>query len=380
MKHQLRLLAVGGLVVLALTACERRNFTIEGTISEAADSMLYLENVSLKGIEHVDSVRLKADGRFSFSEQAPEAPEFYMLRIGQRIINLSIDSTETVTVTASCPTMGYVYEVEGSDNCQQIKQLTQECQKLQARVIQVSRDYSLSTTEMKDSLLRMVEAYKRHVMFDYIARGPQHAYSYFALFQRLGNMPVFDPDARGIDMQAYSAVATSWDTFYPGTDRTRNLHNIAIENRKNQLIIDARNAQTFDGTVVESGIIELELTDNHGQIQRLSSLKGKVVLLDFHSFAMKNSPQRILMLRDIYNKYHDRGLEIYQVSIDADEHFWKQQTRQLPWISVIDGGTGSVVKYNVQALPEYFLIDRQSQLQKRSSQMTDLEQEIKALL
>lgn len=89
------------------------------------------------------------------------------------------------------------------------------------------------------------------------------------------------------------------------------------------------------------------------------------------------------MLRELYNKYHDRGLEIYQVGLDADEHFWKQQTAALPWISVHDpAGLNSqnLVSYNVRALPEFFIIDRGNNLVNRSSQIKDIEQAIEQLL
>jgi len=181
-------------------------------------------------------------------------------------------------------------------------------------------------------------------------------------------------------MRAFAAVATSWDTFYPEADRSKNLHSISIANQKNQKIIAARNQQVDDEKIVESGVLELELTDKDGTLQTLTALTGKVVLLDFHSFALQDSPQRILMLRELYNKYHARGLEIYQVSIDADEHFWKQQTRELPWISVRDDSGLSLTRYNVSTVPEYFLIDRSNQLQKRSSQVENLEKELEALL
>jgi hypothetical protein len=105
-------------------------------------------------------------------------------------------------------------------------------------------------------------------------------------------------------------------------------------------------------------------------------------LLDFHVFAQNESPARILALREIYNKYHAQGLEIYQVSLDADEHFWKQQTAALPWISVrADENNNSFLTiYNVQTLPEFFLIDRGNNLISRSQQIKDLEQDIKKLL
>ena len=119
------------------------------------------------------------------------------------------------------------------------------------------------------------------------------------------------------------------------------------------------------------------------QISRSSLLPVRilvVVLLDFHMFGMKESAARILSLRDLYAKYHAQGLEIYQVGLDENEHFWKQQTESLPWICVYDPSAQSALHYNVQNVPEYFLIDRNSQLYKRSTQMKDVEEEIQNLL
>ena len=107
------------------------------------------------------------------------------------------------------------------------------------------------------------------------------------------------------------------------------------------------------------------------------------MLLDFHVFALEDSPARILMLRELYNKYQAQGFEVYQVSLDTDEHFWKQQTAALPWVSVRDAdGVQSqrLLLYNIQSIPEFFLIDRGNNLVKRSAQIKDLEAEIRKLL
>jgi len=106
-------------------------------------------------------------------------------------------------------------------------------------------------------------------------------------------------------------------------------------------------------------------------------------LLDFHVFATQESPARILLLRELYNKYQPQGLEIYQVSLDPDEHFWKQQTAALPWISVRESDVASsstLSIYNVQSVPEFFLIDRGNNIIGRSQSIKDLEQAIKNLL
>jgi len=203
------------------------------------------------------------------------------------------------------------------------------------------------------------------------------------LFQTLGNTLIFNPRTNRDDIKVFAAVATSWDTYYPDAERGKNLHNIAIEGMKNVRIADADQSKTIDPAKIQTaGVIDIALSDNKGQLRKLTDLKGQVVLLDFHVFAQNESPARILALREIYNKYHAQGLEIYQVSLDADEHFWKQQTAALPWISVrADENNNSFLTiYNVQTLPEFFLIDRGNNLISRSQQIKDLEQDIRKLL
>ena len=376
---------VAGAVLTMLAACGGNEFKVEGEVTNAKDSVLYFENVGLEGISVLDSVRLGEDGKFAFSEAAPEAPEFYRLRISDQIINVAIDSTEVITVKARYPQMATKYDISGSDNNLKIKELALKQIDLQTRAIALERSGSLPMIALRDSLQRMVNTYKEDVKRDYIFKEPFKSYAYFALFQTLGPWLIFDPKNSSDDSKVFAAVATSWDTFYPGALRGENLHNIAIEGLKNARIIEAkRQAQSVDQTrIVESGVIEVELPDNHGQVRRLTDMAGKVVLLDFHLFAMEDSPKRILMLREYYNKYHAQGLEIFQVSLDSDEHFWKQMTAALPWICVRDAdGLASrlAVSYNVPELPEFFLIDRNNNLIKRSTQIKDLDAEIKKLL
>lgn len=370
---------------MVLSACSGNKFHVEGEVTGAADSVLYFENVGLNGIEVLDSVQLDGDGHFSFSGAGSDAPEFYRLRIYDQIVNVAIDSTETVTVKAQYPQMSTQYEVSGSADNEKIKELAVKQIGLLSKAMEIERNRSLPPNVINDSLQRMVQSYKEAVKRDYIFKEPYKSYAYFALFQTLGPWLIFDPKNNADDVKVFAAVATSWDTFYPGALRGENLHNIAIEGMKNVRIMAAKQeAQALDESkVVESGVIEVELTDNHGERRRLTDLKGKVVLLDFHLFGLEDSPKRILMLREYYNKYHSQGLEIYQVSLDQDEHFWKQMTAALPWICVRDGeGLQSrlLAFYNVPTLPEFFLIDRQNNLVKRSGQMKDLDAEIRKLL
>lgn len=372
------------LAAIAIASCGNKKFNVEGQITNAKDSVLYFENVGLEGINILDSVKLSDKGDFSFSEEAPTAPEFYRLRISDQIINVSIDSTETVTIKAQYPQMATQYEISGSENCDKIKELTLKQIDLHKQAMAIQDNTTLGVDEANDSILKIINTYKEDIKTNYIFKEPMKAYSYFALFQTLGNWLLFNPRSNKDDIKVFAAVATSWDTYYPHAERGQNLHNIAIEGMKNMRITQGESDQSIDASKIEeAGVLDIALQDNHGQIRHLTDLKGKVVLLDFHIFAMDESPARILLLRELYNKYAAQGFEVYQVSLDPDEHFWKQQTAALPWISVRDeDGINSqrLMLYNIQSVPDYFIIDRGNNLVKRASQMKDLEAEIKKLL
>ncbi|HOQ57893.1 MAG TPA: thioredoxin family protein, partial [Bacteroidales bacterium] len=115
----------------------------------------------------------------------------------------------------------------------------------------------------------------------------------------------------------------------------------------------------------------------------LSSLEGKVILLDFTAFQANYSAARTIEMRELYNRYELYGFEIYQVSLDPDEHFWKTGALNLPWICVRDKNllnSAYLSMYNVSNLPSYFLIDRQGNLAGRDETIQNLDEAIQKLL
>lgn len=375
------------LAVLLTAACQQeRTFTVEGTISGAGDSTLYLYNRSLTGIVLIDSVKLPADGKFSFSPLAPVGgPDLYVLRVGNQWLNLAVDSTETITITASLDDLSQGYSVSGSESSEMVRRLSVMHSRLQQQVFAVEQNTTLIGQPMLDSLRTLIAAYKDSVAKGYIYDAPQTSYAYFALSQTLNHLywrtsPIFEM-GDSVDDRAYRAVATCWKQYYPESERAQQLYNMVERDITNSRIAAARRQQSIDeDKIVFSDLIDLSLPDPNGRMRTLSELKGMVVILDFHLFSTPESGARILKLRELYNRYHDRGLEIYQVSADQDEHLWRQAVSSLPWVSVYDPSLSSCNSYNVQELPEFFLIDRQNALQFRSSMITNLEAEIERML
>lgn len=372
-------------IMLAAVSCTEKKFNINGSIAQANDSVLYLENIGIDGITAVDSLKLGENGDFSFSHTAPEAPEFYRLRISDQIINISIDSTETVTVKADYPTMAQQYTVEGSEESNVIKELSAKQMQLREALLKIENNEALSYQVAGDSIMKVIEAYKDYIKNNYIFKNPNKASSYFALFQTIGSYLIFNPRENEADIKAFAAVATSWDVYYPEAVRGKNLHNIAIEGMKNiRLMQNKQAASCIDLSQIEAtNIINVSLLDNKGNLRNLTDLKGKVVMLDFHIYGGEASTKRIMLLRELYSKYNSQGFEIYQVGLNDDEHFWKTQTEALPWICVHDKqGANSVTlrQYNVQSIPTFFLIDKTNTLHKRDLQIEDIDAEIKSLL
>lgn len=378
-----KIISCMGLALVALAACDSTpKFGIEGTITSAEDKVLYLENVGLEEVSMLDSVKLGKNGKFDFQVAAPNNPEFYRLRIEDRIINFTIDSTETVKVQAELPTMPTDYVIEGSESNQKIKELAVKQIALEKAIMAISSS-KLAPGDKQDSIMHSLAAYKDEVKRNYIFANPTDASAYFALFQTVTGYLIFDPVNDKKDVQCFAAVATSWDNAYPHASRAQNLHNIAIRGLKNVRGPVIKEVEIDPDKVKETDLINIGLPDLRGKIRNLTDLKGKVVLLDFTIYSHAASAQRNMLLREIYDKYKGQGLEIYQISLDTDEHFWKTNADNLPWICVRDANgiySSNVAVYGVTNLPTFFLIDRDNTLKLRNDNIKDIESEIKKLL
>ena len=368
------------LAALTITACSSGpKFQVNGDVSGADGKMLYLEASGLEGIVPLDSVKLKGEGTFSFKQPRPESPEFYRLRIDDKIINFSVASIETIQIKAPYVDFSTTYTVEGSENSNKIKELTLKQIRLQKEVddlLAALRSNRMGHDVFEDSLATLLNNYKEDVKVNYIFAAPNTAAAYFALFQKLNNYLIFDPLNNKDDVKCFAAVATSLNNAFPHAVRSKNLYNIVIKGMKNTRQPQAKALEIPQEKIVETGIIDIALRDVKGNVRKLTDLKGKVVLLDFSVFQSPAGSPHNLMLSE-------QGLEIYQVSLDADEHYWKTAADNLPWVCVRDGNgvySTNVAVYNVRQVPSIFLINRNNELKLRGEDIKDLEAAVKSLL
>lgn len=211
------------------------------------------------------------------------------------------------------------------------------------------------------------------------------ASAYYAVCQSITDLTtsyqLFNPLTDRDDVKCYAAVATAWDGFHPNAKRTEQICNLAIQGMNNTSPKKVQEVEIDGSKITEVGLIDIALPDINGKTHTLTSLKGKVVMLDFTMYSAAQSAERTRLMRDLYDKYKDRGLEIYQVSLDDDTHFWKFSCENLPWICVHETNGNAVRLYGVQTLPTFFLINRDNELVKRSSDVSaTIENEILKLL
>jgi Peroxiredoxin len=380
----MRKIVVCGAALLALASCGKSDkFSVTGKIERAKGDTLFLEQVGMGDVKVLDSVILSSDGGFKFKQKVPEfSPEFYRLRLKDQVINLSVDSTEEIELKINAEKFATSYSVQGSENCAQIQKMNLEAIQIKSKIdslLKLNQAKLISTEKFDSTVQNVLKKYKTEAS-RYILGNPKSGAAYFALFQKIHGYLIFDPYKKE-DLRAFAAVATSYDVYHPNNPRSKHLKEFTLQAMK--ATRTPKQIQINEEQVNAKGSFEITLADKKGTPQKLSSQIGKVVLLSFTAYQTKFSPEVNLELRDIYTVGRAKGFEIYQVSLDPDENYWKVSAANLPWICVrdADGQYSQYARtYNVSQLPTFFILNRQGEVVKRVENLKALKAEVEKML
>lgn len=377
-------LLVASMLLLSSCNSKGKSFSVNGEIASAEGQVLYLEHRGLGGLEIVDSVKLKENGKFSFKEKAPENPEFYQLRLGEQIIVFAVDSIEKLQLNADASDLYNTYEIEPAILNQQIKKVMdmQRAAKNDISGLIAKHDNKeiedIDLMEQVDSVLTVYKTFASNL----ILGNPSSAAAYYAVFQKIDDYLIFDPYEKK-DYPMFAAVATSWNRFYPDAPRTKHLYEFTM----NALRVRKQQQQQGDLlnniTVTESQLPDISLLNVKGQKASLSSLKGSIVLLDFTAYKTDFSLQHNETIKRVYEKYKSSGMTVYQISFDSDAHFWKNVSAELPWTTVYDPASVNsdlLRNYNVRELPTAYILNKEGDMVRRVEDFGKLDQYISELL
>ena len=326
--------------VVALTSCNGNKFHIDGTIDGASDTTLLLEQSSNGEWFILDSVKVDKNGKFDVSAEAPAVPSIYQLRLGEQSICFPIDSLDHLTITAKLPNFSSDYTITGSEHAEQVMKIDKEAMRFAN-----GKGTEAELQAWKDQLARQ------------IVTDPSGIVAYYTINKYIGGKPLFDP-LNDNDLRIIGAVANSFNSFRPDDPRTEYLVNLLLDGQRRRRSMEAPSDTVYADV---ASIIDIKLQDYNGKDYSLSKVAAehRVVLLDFTAYGTEVSPQLNKLLNDIYQSYHSRGLEIYQVSLDQDNVTWREAAKNLPWITVYDPmsiNSQTVGAYNVTGIPTTFII------------------------
>ena len=315
----------------------------------------------------------------------PDSPEFVYLTYGQGgNVPLLLQDRDRVSVTADWSDLSKV-SVEGSEESvlmqevdSVIKAFNAEFDRLASELAEAEeRGGQAEVTRLKRELGSLYVKCKQNAI-KYVYSHPKSMSVIPMLYLKTsGGLPVFSQTTDAILMER---VYDSLKTVYPASPY---LVSLADEV---SLRLNAMEIQNKMAAAEAVDFPEIVLNDVNGQQQSLTALKGKVIILMF--WDASNVEQRVYNtdLKILYERYHSRGLEVYQVGLNSDKTAWAMQVKEqgLPWISVCDPAAGASVGamlYNITQLPSMYVISRDGSIQSRDVfDMRMLENEIRRLL
>ncbi len=363
-----------------MCGCQSSKVKISGRFVGNDAKKVYLEQLAPLSPSIIDSATLAEDGGYEFrlKEVAPTPVLYNLIYDGERI-PLLLAGGDRVTVS-SVGSVVRNYTVEGSVESDLLRQFyqafvegAQQLDLLAARFAEPN----LSEEQRKELAAEYTAEYYRirREQLRFIIENKSSLAAVYALYQRLpGDAYLFNGDS---DVVYYRTVAEALEKSYPESPYLQTL--LAEITRMNARL-------DLSSRITESEYPDLDLMDIYGKKIRLSSLAGKVILLDFWSAELGSSNQLNAELKEIYRKYVDApvGFEVYQVAIDTSKPLWitAVQEQQLPWISVSDlrgRGSAALGLYNVQKLPTNFLIDKNGVIVARDIYGKELVQKLDEL-
>ncbi len=368
--------------LLLLAACQQDPVArINATIDGAGDSAVVLQKFNYNRLLPVDTIRADHNGHFNRRVKLTgNAPYFYYLYTGGKpVASLVLLPSDEVTVKV--PANG-PFTVEGSEESRLFQEVnasfaeaSEKMKTLAASLTEESSDEEVA--EVNRAISKVYVDYKRQAI-KFIVNHPKSITSAVTLFQRFNeNLPVFGQES---DVVIFKTVQDSLMQVYPKSEYLAAIRDL-IDTRTR----DQEMASRF-GDVSVISFPDLTLPDIDGQLKTLSDMEGKVIILSFWSVGQDEHKLFNVDLAEIYAKYHERGLEVYQVGLDIDKPSWAAvvKSQKLPWTSVNDGlgvQSPAVISYNVDHVPTMFVIDRKGDIAARDVfDETALDQLVRKLL
>jgi peroxiredoxin len=361
------LFLVMGIIILA--GCQNNEgYEIDGTIKGAEDGMVYLKSLENGKPVTVDSVKITNES-FEFSGKV-EQPLFYLAYYNEtRMPIVFFIENENITIKANIDSLDKA-EITGSPETDLFLSFNKEMPFMN-RSMKMREEYMQA--QMAGDNAKMESLTKE---METIMDAQQKYFTEFVKTNTTSVVGAFlaSQMAQSLSLEELKELVSSYEAGL-GEHPYVELMKTTLKSMEE---LNKLNASTGIGSEAP----DFTLLTKDGKEVKLSSFRGKFVLIDFWASwcqpCRRENPNSV----KVYNQYNSKGFEILGVSLDKDRDAWIKAVKDdgLAWAQVIDTDGNVANKYNVNSIPSTFLLDKDGKIVAKNLRGDALNKQMEKLL
>jgi peroxiredoxin len=359
------------LTAMIIAGCKSNNIEINGKLSDpSTGEFLFLDELKSTELITVDSAIISNDGSFSFSRRI-KSPAFYLLKTDEtNFLTMLLEPDQEIFIKAYQDSLNYPLTITGSrgtelmnDYNKRLLKTINQLKKLYDVYIENLGAAQLTIVmDRLDSLAQIRLEELNTFTKEYIDKNLNSLVSLVALYQQVApGEYILHPEK---DIEYFIKVDSSLSLLYPDYEPVVSLHEQVQGLKTNS---DAKKLRLpVSNETIEAP--EIALANTQGDTIRLSSTRGEIVLLDFWASWCKPCRNESPNLVKAYDLYHNKGFQIYQVSLDKTKEAWIngiEEDHLDRWIHVSDlkyWQSVVVPLYELEKIPSNFLLDSEGRI------------------
>ena len=362
------------MVACSSTSEDENGFQLSAKFSNANGETVILEQMTPQGLKGIDTVVVDENGELKISS-ATIQKGFYRLKISDKnFATFIFDADEKVSVGGDAKDLGNTYTVDGSVDSKLFWDINQasmsnykkrdSLQKVFQAFINVIKMDSLRIDSMSNALekpyMDLVNEHNQYLK-NFVENNPAS----FASLAAIQQLPAEE------FLSTYIKLDDGLYTKYPNSEYIKTFQE-AVQNQKKLSV----------GTLAP----EITMNNTEEKPLSLSTLKGKIVLIDFWASWCGPCRAENPTVVKAYNKFKAKGFEIFSVSLDKDMDKWKEAIKKdnLTWKNHVCDfkfwDSPVVSLYNFNAIPYNVLIDKEGMIIAKNLRGEDLEKKLQEIL
>lgn len=366
---------LGGIMLLASCSNDKKNgsFELKGTFTNSNGEMIYLEKLTNTKQINVDSAVIDEKGNFEFSNYVPKIG-FYRVKVDQRnFAMLVLDSSDKVTLTGDIKDLGNTYKVEGSAETKLFIEYNNLAKQRDIRLDSLNKAFqslmeaSRMDAKRMDSLSKMFENPYNTIVNSSSEILISKLKENLGMYSSIMAIQSLEPDKY---LEIYKQLDKGLALKYPNDANVKMFHTMV---------------EKMSAVGIGQLAPDITLSNPEGKEITLSSLRGKVVLVDFWASWCGPCRKEMPNVVKAYAKFKSKGFEIYGVSLDQEKDRWLEAIAKdgitWPQVSDLKQWQSEVVPlYSIQSIPYTILLDKEGKILAKNLRGEDLEKKLAEVL